>query len=100
MSNYQLTEEGKEYFQSGLPERNLIKFLSVKDKATMAELSKAKNFSVAIQWAKRNGWIKVSGNFVELSEAGRAALAEKSAVENALEILNAGDSPKEEDLKI
>ena len=100
MPIYQLTPEGKEYFQSGLPERNLIKFLSVKDKATMAELSKAKNFSVAIQWAKRNGWIKVSGNFVELSEAGRAALAEKSAVENAIEILNAGDSPKEEDLKI
>ncbi len=67
---YRLTEEGKKYLKEGLPEIKLIEFLkshgpiSVKDSAKQIE-----NFSIALNWAKKNGWIKIDkGMLILLKE--------------------------------
>ncbi len=67
---YRLTEEGKKYLKEGLPEVRLVEFLkshgpiSVKDAARQIE-----NFSIALNWAKKNGWVKIDkGMLILLKE--------------------------------
>ncbi|MEM7819559.1 MAG: phenylalanine--tRNA ligase subunit alpha [Candidatus Aenigmatarchaeota archaeon] len=66
MSKYILTEEGKKYLINGLPEKNLVKLLL----NGPIDLNKAKNqienFSIAIQWAKKNNWIEIKNNKIFL----------------------------------
>ncbi|RLG15852.1 phenylalanine--tRNA ligase subunit alpha, partial [Candidatus Pacearchaeota archaeon] len=54
---YELTEEGKKYLKEGLPEINLIKKLKEKE-LSFEEVKKSQNFNIALQWAKKNNWIK------------------------------------------
>lgn len=56
---YMLTKEGKRYSEKGLPEKNLVDAL--KDGPMNFGLAKRKigNFDIALQWAKKNGWIEV-----------------------------------------
>ncbi|MEM5797800.1 MAG: phenylalanine--tRNA ligase subunit alpha [Candidatus Aenigmatarchaeota archaeon] len=58
MKRYILTKEGMTYAKIGLPETRLLKLkfpISIKDaKKTVQELN------IAIQWAKKKGWIKIS----------------------------------------
>lgn len=55
---YILTEEGKKYLENGLPEKNLVdlakKGIHIKDAQ-----KKIDEFAIALQWAKKNGWIKI-----------------------------------------
>ena len=61
---YFLTEEGKKYLKSKLPELRLVE-LCKGNKHTVGELKqKMKDFSIGIQWAKKNGWIKIVNNFI------------------------------------
>lgn len=57
---YRLTEEGKRYLESGLPEKKLIDFLNSNPKKSI-EIEKAiahvKNFSIALKWAMDKGWV-------------------------------------------
>ncbi len=55
---YKLTEEGKKYLEDGLPEFNLVKILK---KPTSMQTAKGmvENFGIALQWAKKNGWVKI-----------------------------------------
>ncbi|MFX1474702.1 MAG: phenylalanine--tRNA ligase subunit alpha [Promethearchaeota archaeon] len=61
-----LTSEGTTYGKSGLPEIRLVKFLSSQKKGISIELARrqkglqADTFRVALGWARRNGWVKVS----------------------------------------
>lgn len=65
-TNYQLTEEGRDYLENGLPETNLIDAL----KGGPLELSivkkKITNFNVAIQWAKKSGMVETKDGMIEL----------------------------------
>ena len=59
---YRLTDEGKKYLKEGLPEVNLARALT--SPLTIGEAAKkVENFAVAMNWAKKNGWVKL--------EAGR-----------------------------
>jgi len=64
---YRLTEEGKLYLEKGLPEKNLIELLKKKRKLKIKEAeSKIENFAIAIQWAKKNGWVMAVQGEIEL----------------------------------
>jgi len=59
-----LTEEGKKYLREGLPEKNLAKLL---EKGPLKlEEAQIENLPIAIQWAKKNGWIKIDKGLLTL----------------------------------
>jgi phenylalanyl-tRNA synthetase alpha chain len=65
---YALTDEGKKYLKEGLPETQLVK--SLKKSTTIEQARKSiDNFSIALQWAKKNGWVRV--------EKGKLVLVKK-----------------------
>lgn len=59
MVGYKLTQEGKTYLESGLPEKNLVELLKHGPLKLNTARKKIKNFSIALQWAKKNGWVEV-----------------------------------------
>ena len=65
---YKLTEEGRRYLEEGLPEVNLINILK-KPIGIIEVRKRIENFGIALQWAKRNGWIK--------TEDGKLVLVKK-----------------------
>lgn len=78
-----LTEEGKRYLEQGLPEKALID--SIKDKPrAMQDMSGLPDSAIAMQWAKKNGWIAVKGGSMELTAAGMEALHERYPLQDAL----------------
>jgi len=67
---YTLTEEGREYLEKGMPEEMLIEIL--KNKKTIS-LSEAKDIfkekiNIAINWAKKNEWIKIEKDKIILQK--------------------------------
>ncbi|MEE9595088.1 MAG: phenylalanine--tRNA ligase subunit alpha [Candidatus Hydrothermarchaeales archaeon] len=65
---YRLTEEGSKYLREGLPEMNLMDAL--KEPMTIVEArGRVDNFSIALQWCKKNGWVKVEGGTLYLEES-------------------------------
>ena len=64
MTSYILTEEGKKYLQSGLPEKHLVNLL--KQPVPIQEAKKKiDGFDIALMWAKNKGWINIDkGNLV------------------------------------
>ena len=58
---YKLTEEGKEYLEKGLPEKQLLKVL---DKP-LEEVVKLPRSQIAIGWAKKNKWITMNLWFLQ-----------------------------------
>ncbi len=55
---YKLTKEGEEYLRDGFPELNLLDIME-KPLAIDEAKKKVKNFSIALQWAKKNGWVEL-----------------------------------------
>lgn len=53
MPDYRLTEEGQEYLQNGLPEKNLVDLLSKGPISFDAARKKIKSFDIALQWIKK-----------------------------------------------
>lgn len=53
MSEYRLTKEGLEYLKNGLPEKNLVEILKSGSENFGILKSKVKNFTIALQWAKK-----------------------------------------------
>jgi len=95
---YKLTDEGKEYLEMGLPERNLVKLLESypKKSVSIEEASKkVKNFHIALKWAFEEGWISKKENQLTLVK-----IPDKTEEEMALEKINEGKEVKEEILKI
>ncbi len=63
---YTLTKEGKKYLKEGFPEEKLIKELE-NGGLSFEELKKRiDNFDIALQWAKKNDWIKIERNKIYL----------------------------------
>jgi phenylalanyl-tRNA synthetase alpha chain len=70
-----LTQEGRKYLEHGLPEVNLANRLS--KPMPMAEAQKLEGFSIALLWAKKNGWVKIeSGSLVLVKKPGKPELSE------------------------
>ncbi len=95
---YELTPEGREYLENGLPEKRLIRKIHgiLGNKKKVRDLVSMPGFSIAFSWARKNGWVEVEGEYVKLTEAGKRALGEKTEIEKALESVAAsGDAPKE-----
>ena len=83
---YKLTDEGKQYLESGLPEKMLLKILPKK-------ISQLKEFTIAIGWAKKNEWIEIKDGVVKATVKGKESLNKKSDIKRALDEINKkGDS--------
>lgn len=80
---YRLTEEGRKYLKEGLPELKLIKIL--KTSVSIEEARKMiENFNIALQWAKKNGWVKIEkGNIILIKT--HAGIPEQEALEKVSE---------------
>jgi len=60
---FRLTKEGEEYLQHGLPEKHLVELLEKKKSIKMGEAKNTiKNFNIALQWAKKHGWVKIESD--------------------------------------
>jgi phenylalanyl-tRNA synthetase alpha chain len=62
---YRLTEEGKEYLEKGLPEKNLVELLNSHPQRSVTldkAVTRIKNFPVALKWAMEKGWVSKRGN--------------------------------------
>ena len=92
--NYSLTEEGKRYLKHGMPEENLLKALK-KPLQISAASGKLENFSIALSWAKKKGWVKLeAGKIIPAAKPGRSDERE------ALKRLDSGGSVEEKTLKV
>jgi phenylalanyl-tRNA synthetase alpha chain len=92
---FRLTEEGKKYLEEGLPEKILVNLLKEKPLTLDEARKKIENFPIALQWAKKNGWIKI--------EKGKLILIkypEKIPEQEALEAVEKGESISEDLAKI
>jgi len=75
---YKLTKEGEEYLKHGLPEIQLVRALEIRKTLKIDEArSIVKKFNIAVQWAKRNGWIDVKGDQLILSNIPKSATEEE-----------------------
>jgi phenylalanyl-tRNA synthetase alpha chain len=59
MADYKLTEEGKEYLEKGLPEKNLLDALEAGPLSFQEARGKIKNFDIALQWVKKKNLVRV-----------------------------------------
>ncbi len=59
-----LGREGREYARASLPERKLVKLLKLRGgEASINSLaSEIPNLTIALNWAKRNGWVEIDKN--------------------------------------
>ncbi len=66
---YQLTEEGKKYLETKLPEEELLDYVK-KDITSMKQIKekiKDKNrFTLSIMWAKKNKWVEIDKGTLKL----------------------------------
>ena len=77
---YTLTEEGKEYLERGLPEKNLVELLSEGPVSFDLLKKRMKHFSIAMQWTKKKGWIAVKDGKIHLLKEPKA-FPEQEALE-------------------
>lgn len=96
---YMLTKEGGEYLEKGLPEIRLLREIK-SGKSRMQDLQKLPFFSIGFMWAKKNDWVSVKGDSIEITENGKKALSSKSELEAALESVKNGKSADAESEKI
>lgn len=61
MGDFVLTEEGRDYLRRGLPEMRLAELLKHGPLEIKEAKEKVENFSIAFQWAKKRGWIRLDG---------------------------------------
>lgn len=63
---YKLTDEGRNYLEKGLPEQGLAKIL---DKPLRIQDARGRvdNFNIALQWAKKRGWVKIEKGMLILA---------------------------------
>jgi len=93
---YKLTEEGKEYLEKGLPEKQLLKVL---DKP-LEEVVKLPRSQIAIGWAKKNKWITIENGMVKITEEGKKASRERNALEVSFEKIEKGEIIDDDIIKV
>ena len=84
---YKLTQEGLTYLKEGLPEKRLLEALRSGGKP-LNEVSKLPYATIGLGWARRNGWVSIENNRVELTEKGNLVLGSKSDFEKSMEEVN------------
>lgn len=95
MATFVLTEEGRKYLKKGLPEKNLVRLLK-RGSATIQEAEKqVENFNIALQWAKKKGWVELKFNQLVLVKE-----PESFPEEEALRRIDAGEEVEKETMKI
>jgi phenylalanyl-tRNA synthetase alpha chain len=86
----ELTKEGEEYLNKGLPERNLLKSLE-KGKKSIPELKKdVEKFNIGLVWVKKNNWVTIQKGQLELTKEGSRVLTEAIPEEKMLSQLREG----------
>jgi len=86
--SFNLTEEGRTYAEEGLPEKRLIKLVSL-GKGKISELKDDfPDLSIALVWVRRNNWAKIDNGQLELTEEGKKAAKEATVDERLLKDLN------------
>jgi phenylalanyl-tRNA synthetase alpha chain len=96
MAMFVLTEEGKNYLEKGLPERRLIELLKKVGRITLKEAEEqVENFDIALQWAKKKGFVELKFNELVLVKE-----PESFPEEEALKKIDAGEEVDEKILKI
>lgn len=71
MKKYDLTQEGREYLKSGLPEKQLVNVLNRQPLKSMPFDDAKKsvgNFYIALQWTLKNKWAKSFGKDLVLAK--------------------------------
>ena len=63
---YRLTQEAEKYLEQGTPERKLIELLNNGSIPINEAKNKIDNFSIALGWAKRNGWVIIKNGLLKL----------------------------------
>lgn len=88
---YQLSKEGKIYKESKLPEEELIDLVKVKGatvKEVKEQIKDTTRFSIAMNWAKKNGWVKIEKGIIDLDEAKIGEISAKiKSIKDALSSL-------------
>ncbi|MFN4133276.1 MAG: phenylalanine--tRNA ligase subunit alpha [Candidatus Hadarchaeales archaeon] len=87
-----LTEEGKRYAREGLPEKRMLSALASAGGGTVEDISRLAGLEkeiagVGVAWLVRKKWAFFEGGLLKISDAGRAAVAEKSPEEVLLQKL-------------
>ncbi|MEM5835074.1 MAG: phenylalanine--tRNA ligase subunit alpha [Candidatus Aenigmatarchaeota archaeon] len=96
--NYLITKEGKEYLEKGTPEKRLIEILKEREKISIKEINEIikEEGWIAINWAKKFGWIEIKGNEIflkslpksfEVDDALRSLYEKREIKKDVLEIL-------------
>ncbi|MBI4896660.1 MAG: phenylalanine--tRNA ligase subunit alpha [Candidatus Aenigmarchaeota archaeon] len=89
---YRLTPEGEEYLRNGLPEQRLVELLKQGPLTIQQASEQIPNFSIALQWAKKNRWVVVTSGVIELTEHGDEETADKTRLDHALHTIAKGNS--------
>jgi phenylalanyl-tRNA synthetase alpha chain len=56
---YTLTDEGRKYLENGLPEKKLVELVENGPVDIKEAQNAIENFSIALQWAKKNQWVTI-----------------------------------------
>lgn len=87
--------EGKEYIENGLPEKNLLHELQKLGGTVEFELiSQKENFNIALNWALRSGWVKITqneGKMLSLTQEGERILHEETPTESFLKKISGAE---------
>ena len=75
---YRLTAEGERYLKKGLPELQLMALLDKSSLTVKEAQQKIENFAVALQWAKKKGWITLDRNVVVAAQHPRGSELQKA----------------------
>lgn len=85
---YIITEEGMRYLKEGFPEERLVRVVK-KPMPVKTVKDKVPNFSIALSWAKKKGWVKIeSGKLVPVKKEVRTPLGK------ALSSIEGGKKPE------
>lgn len=91
---YSLGKEGKEYLNTGLPEKRALEsIIKNNGKATLKQLSKElpkQEIPVAIGWLKKNGWANIKKEketVLEVTSEGKTAVNIETEEEKTLKLL-------------
>jgi phenylalanyl-tRNA synthetase alpha chain len=91
---YRVTEEGQRYLELGLPERRLLDILDLPLDIKEAS-QKIEDFAIAMQWAKKEGWVEVKGGKLHIRDK-----PENIPLEIALKKVSKKEEIDEESVKL
>jgi phenylalanyl-tRNA synthetase alpha chain len=101
-TSYRLTEEGRQYREAGLPERQVLD--SFEGSIPMKELQKNPLARIAIGWMKKKGWVTMKGGVVEktsdapVGDDERALSDPAAAGAGTLQLVKRGLAEEEEEI--